>query len=211
MPYIIAHRGIGNKYQPNTIKALKEALNDSRVDGVELDIRLTKDNKIVIIHDMLINRLSDGYGFVKNMTLNELKQHNFGNKEYPSQIDTLSEFLKNIKTNKIIVIEIKEETNNDKIIYVLLNELKKYKHLNIYICSFNYNIVKRLKKFTKHKVGIIVSNIINKNKDTSIFDFISINYLSYKNELMVWTINNKNKINTYNKNTMVVTDIYNKL
>ena len=68
---IYSHRG-ESKFQPeNTMPAfyLAYLLND---DGIECDIRKTKDDVIVIIHDMTINRTSDKVGFIKNMTYDEL-------------------------------------------------------------------------------------------------------------------------------------------
>ena len=65
---IIAHRGIHDKYKPNTKEALLQALNESYIDGIELDIRITKDKKIVIIHDPIINFISNGSGIVKKLT-----------------------------------------------------------------------------------------------------------------------------------------------
>ena len=48
------------------------------VDGFEIDIRLTKDEEIVVFHDETIDRTSDGMGAVKDFTLEELKNFNFG-------------------------------------------------------------------------------------------------------------------------------------
>ena len=71
MDKIIAHRGIyNNKIKENTYLAIFNAFNNKYIYGVEFDIRLTKDNKIVIIHDKTINRTSNGIGTVENMTRN---------------------------------------------------------------------------------------------------------------------------------------------
>ena len=88
----IAHRGNDNhEYKENSIDALIYCLNQEYIDGVELDIRITFDNKIVIYHDMLYKLKS-----IKKTKYKYLK------------LDLLDKFLKKINSNKIILIEIKE-------------------------------------------------------------------------------------------------------
>ncbi|MFP3918615.1 glycerophosphodiester phosphodiesterase [Lysinibacillus telephonicus] len=76
-PIVLAHRGGSHLAPEHTMIAFKKAL-DLGVDGFEVDIRLTKDEEIIVFHDDTIDRTSDGAGFVKDFTLNELKQFNFG-------------------------------------------------------------------------------------------------------------------------------------
>ena len=64
---LIAHRGRNSSiFGENTKEGIFDSFNSSYVSGVEIDVRITKDNKIVVIHDMTINRTSDGYGFVNS-------------------------------------------------------------------------------------------------------------------------------------------------
>ena len=51
---------------------------DLGVDGIELDVQLTKDGQLVVIHDEKIDRTTDGKGYVKDYMLNELKQFSAG-------------------------------------------------------------------------------------------------------------------------------------
>ena len=103
---IISHRGNNlSKYKGNSKEAILEALNTSYIDGVEFDVRITKDKKIVIIHDMVIDFVSDGSGFVKNMNYKKLLKYNFGDFQYKSKIATLDEVLSLIHSQKIILIE----------------------------------------------------------------------------------------------------------
>lgn len=86
-PIVLAHRGGMALAPEHTMVALEKALALG-VDGFEIDIRLTKDEEIVLFHDESIDRTSDGSGLVKDFTLEELRQFNFGyhfidlNKEY---------------------------------------------------------------------------------------------------------------------------------
>lgn len=82
-----AHRGGGALNPENTLKAFKASVNEYKVDILETDIWLTKDNKMVFNHDDTIDRMSDVNLFhqydniehtIENFTLEELKNFNFG-------------------------------------------------------------------------------------------------------------------------------------
>lgn len=91
---IIAHRGASDYHTENTLAAFHTAIQMG-VDGIELDVRLTKDGVPVISHDATINRLSNGKGYIHQMTLHELKQFRFQHaslpKSEPAEIATLEE------------------------------------------------------------------------------------------------------------------------
>ncbi len=74
---IYAHRGSSGTHPENTLAAIQEAAR-LPIQGVEFDVHLTKDAELVVIHDEKINRTSNGKGFVKDMTLTELKAFDFG-------------------------------------------------------------------------------------------------------------------------------------
>ncbi|MBR6471443.1 MAG: hypothetical protein IKS83_06570 [Victivallales bacterium] len=74
----IAHRGlIDGSHAENTLEAILSACQ-SEVWGVEYDVRLTQDGRLVVIHDETIDRTSDGKGKVRHLALKELREHNFG-------------------------------------------------------------------------------------------------------------------------------------
>ena len=68
-----AHRGYSGRYPENTMLAFRKAV-EAGADGIELDVQLTKDGVPVIIHDELVDRTTDGKGFVKDMPLTQLRQ-----------------------------------------------------------------------------------------------------------------------------------------
>lgn len=70
-----AHRGASGYAPENTLEAFQMAI-DMGADGIELDIQLTKDDEIVVIHDETVDRTTDGQGWVKDKTLAELKELN---------------------------------------------------------------------------------------------------------------------------------------
>ncbi|MGN0168191.1 MAG: glycerophosphodiester phosphodiesterase [Acetatifactor sp.] len=72
---IFAHRGYSGRYPENTMLAFQKAV-EAGCDAIELDVQLTKDGVPVIIHDEKIDRTTDGTGFVKDYTYEELKRFN---------------------------------------------------------------------------------------------------------------------------------------
>lgn len=74
---VFAHRGYSGKYPENTMLAFKKAA-ETGCDGIELDVQLTKDGTVVVIHDERIDRTTDGTGFVKDFTYEELKTYHAG-------------------------------------------------------------------------------------------------------------------------------------
>lgn len=191
----IAHRGIDNhKFKENTKEALLECLNKNYISGIEFDIRITKDKKIIIYHDMLIVDKFGNISMIKQKKLKEIQNIN-------SDIVTLEELLKKVDSNKILLIEIKEESNDfDQLIISLFSILKKYRYLNIYICSFNYKLIKKIKsKYNKYKCGLIIGYLMNiHNIDLSLDFFLySYNYIDLiakDKEIFIFTINKKDKL-----------------
>lgn len=109
-PLVWAHRGASAYAPENTLAAFQKAV-DMKADGVELDVQLTKDDKLVVIHDEKIDRTSDGTGWVKDYTLEELRAHNY-NKTHPeyehADIPTLREVYELLKpTDLTINVELK--------------------------------------------------------------------------------------------------------
>lgn len=109
-PLIWAHRGASGYAPENTIVAFEEAIKQG-ADGFELDVQLTKDGKLVVIHDERIDRTSDGTGWVKDYTFDELREFNF-NKTHPefkhADIPLLEEVYELVKdTDLTINVEIK--------------------------------------------------------------------------------------------------------
>lgn len=88
-----AHRGASAYAPENTLEAFQKAA-DMKADGVELDVQLTKDNEIVVVHDENLERVSNGTGWVKDHTRAQLKALNF-NRTHPeferASIPTLEE------------------------------------------------------------------------------------------------------------------------
>lgn len=80
-----AHRGASAYAPENTLEAFRLGAEQG-ADGVELDVQLSKDGQLVVIHDETIDRVSDGHGYVRDYTLEELKKFVF-NKTHPEYAD----------------------------------------------------------------------------------------------------------------------------
>lgn len=72
---VFAHRGYSGRYPENTMLAFQKAA-ETGCDGIELDVQLTKDDVVVVIHDEAIDRTTDGKGMVRSYTYEELKKFN---------------------------------------------------------------------------------------------------------------------------------------
>ncbi|MGE6490375.1 glycerophosphodiester phosphodiesterase [Exiguobacterium sp. NPDC077395] len=102
---IYAHRGYSANYPENTLSAFEAAL--PYVDGIELDVQLSKDGRLVVIHDETVDRTTDGTGWVKDMTLQELRQLKIDGYE---RIPTLEEVLGLIERSDVTLnVELKTD------------------------------------------------------------------------------------------------------
>ena len=205
----IAHRGNDDHpYKENSKDGIIYCLQKDYIYGIECDIRLTKDNEIVLFHNMMINSTNNSYEFIHNLTLSELSMYNFPEET----ITILSDLLDEIISDKIILLEIKEERRNklESWIEAINKIVNKYHYLNIYLCSFNYELIKNLKNKLNIPIGLIIGYKMNKNKDTSKFDFLMYQYknIKYSHKLiMAWTVNERKKaMELENRVKYIITD-----
>lgn len=110
---IFAHRGCSGTYPENTLAAFRAA-RDLEIEGIELDVHLSKDGELVVIHDELVDRTTDGKGFVKDMTIDQLRTLDAGSwmgEEFAGErIPFLSEVLELfVGTHHVLNIELKSD------------------------------------------------------------------------------------------------------
>ena len=149
---IIAHRGEPFDAPENTLAAINLAW-ERNADAIEIDIHLTKDQKIVVIHDKTTKRTANQNKRIKANVLEDLKKLNFGNStSFIEKIPTLKEVLATVPAGKKILIEIKCD---EKIIPFLRAEIADsgLKREQVEIISFNFKVVKSVKiRLPEHKV-----------------------------------------------------------
>jgi len=109
-PLNLGHRGAREVAPENTLASFGRALEQG-ADGVELDVMLSKDNQIMVIHDYTVARTTNGSGKVGALTLAELKTLDAGSwfgEEYAGErIPTLDEVFEALPAESIINIELK--------------------------------------------------------------------------------------------------------
>lgn len=151
----IGHRGASGIAPENTIASFKEAIK-SGADAVELDVHLTKDKKMVVIHDASIDRTSNGSGYVRLTNFKELRKYNYGTRRNPQKIPTLEEALKAIGTKVNVIVELKLSIiGHEKQALDIINKAKNKK--KIWIHTSHKTIIRNIRKINKKiRVGYIV-------------------------------------------------------
>lgn len=150
MTAIFAHRGSAGSRPENTMTSFFEAKR-AGADGIELDVQMTEDKAIVIIHDEMVNRTTNGKGWVKEFTLKALQRLDagswFSRKYRNERIPILEEVLAWMqKNNQVLNIELK----NGLIRYEGLEErvidmVKHYGMLErVIVSSFNHYSIERV-------------------------------------------------------------------
>jgi glycerophosphoryl diester phosphodiesterase len=108
-PYVLvaAHRGDWRNYPENSIAAIKSAI-DMGVDIVEIDIQKTKDGQLVLMHDITIERTTNGNGKVSDYTLDSLKKFFLKNglgRVTGHRIPTLEEAMLTVKGKAMVNLD----------------------------------------------------------------------------------------------------------
>lgn len=149
-----AHRGFSGNYPENTMLAFEKAVQTEGCDGIEMDVHLTKDGEVVIIHDEKLDRTCvNGTGYVRDYTYEELKEFDmsfkFAGQCEPQHVPTLREYFELVKVTPIVTnIELKtgifEYPGIEKKVYDLIHEFGLEK--KIIISSFNHFSIRRMKE-----------------------------------------------------------------
>ena len=158
---IQGHRGASAYFPENTLESFSAAIVMG-ADGIELDVHLTSDNKIVVAHDSRLERVSNGTGFINDHTLAELKLLNFG-KLFPNgpvcRIPTMAEVFSLIKPSALgINIELKTtERLYPELPGMLAAMVKEYAmEERVIYSSFNHYSLQQLKKIDPGaRVGLL--------------------------------------------------------
>jgi len=100
---VVGHRGAAGLEPENTLRSVKRAL-ELGVDAVEVDVRLSADGALVVIHDETVDRTTNGSGRVDEMTLDELRSLDAGKGE---RIPLLEEVLEEVRGRALLYVELK--------------------------------------------------------------------------------------------------------
>lgn len=148
VPLIVAHRGASG-YAPENTMASFELAEQLGADYIELDVRLSKDGELVVIHDVNLDRTTNGTGFVDDYTVNELRRFDAGSFFDPGYsgetISTLEEVLDRFGGRIGLLIETKDPERYPGLERKLAEELKRHRGLkDIMLQSFDFDSSKRM-------------------------------------------------------------------
>lgn len=209
-----AHRGFSGKYPENTMLAFKKAIEEG-ADGIENDVHYTKDGVLVVIHDEKVDRTTNGSGYVKDMTYEEISalDASYTFKEFGVQhVPTLREYFELVKDKDIVTnIELKtgvyEYPGIEKMVYDMIKEFDIKDR--IIISSFNHYSILRMKAIDPTiKCGLLEESWLVNAGAYVASTGVECYHPMYKNmtpevvkeikshglEINTWTVNDKSEI-----------------
>ncbi len=210
----IAHRGLhkGSYIPENSYQAFQEAILNNY--AIELDVRITKDKKVVIFHDKNTLRMCGVKRRIDNQNYADLEQFTLNNTQ--QKIPLLKEVLELVDNQVPLFIEIKNYGQVGEFEKLVLEELKSYSG-KYAICSFNVEVVKWFRQnhpeiirglvyCDLHKFGINFFHLVFLYRLLLVRpDFIFLDYKLldtflpkmvrlFKKPLICWTVNGKKKL-----------------
>lgn len=141
-PQIFAHRGAKSVAPENTLPAFQAAL-DMGVDGIELDVHLSRDRQLVVIHDFTVDKTTDGSGPVGDFSAAQLAGLDAGSHFAPEfagvGVPTLDQVLDLVGNRCIVNIEIKSQaaTGGEQVEPVLAAIRERRLWDQVIVSSFN--------------------------------------------------------------------------
>ena len=222
----IGHRGAKGYEPENTFVSFQKAL-DMQVDGIELDVHLSSDSEIIVIHDETVDRTTNGKGFVNTLSLRELKAFRIDGKY---EIPTLKEVFDLVNQDCLINIELKSYEATDKVVSLIEKYVAKkgWKYDRFFVSSFDWNALQQV-AFLNNKIPIGVLTETDLDLALAFAKFIQaksihphFHLLTKENtaqmqekglQVFPWTINEVEdiqKIKTFNVNG-IITDFPNRI
>lgn len=215
-----AHRGFSAKFPENTMLAFQKAM-EAGCDGIELDVQLSKDGELVILHDEALKRTTGAVGYVWEYTLAELKKLDASGKYHrlygKNKIPTLREYFELTKDSSVITnIELKTGVNPypgiEKKVLELVDEYKLRKR--VIVSSFHHESLIRFRKLAPDvSCGLLEGNNlvgIAEYAQKLGMEFLNLSYhlvneacvreaKAYGLEINAWTVNKKEEIKRLKK------------
>ena len=202
----VGHRGAKAHEPENTLRSFQAAMSLG-VDAIELDVRKTKDNELVVMHNADVNKTTNGEGSVSELTLEQIKKLTTDKGE---KIPTFAEALDFIGEQVKILVELKETGYEEQVLDLIE---KKDLQKNVIIISFHEDALRKIRElndevetgliYVRHKNPIQAALDLKAQYLLSLYRFThSANVKkAHKNGLkvIVWTINNKEEVAEYKK------------
>jgi glycerophosphoryl diester phosphodiesterase len=150
----IAHRGARGYEPENTLKAFQKAL-DLNADGIELDVHLSSDGHIIVMHDETIDRMANGKGFVNALSLSELKSFLIDG-QY--EIPTLNEVFDLVNKKCLINIELKDAKAPVKVVALIEEYISKkgWNYTHFIVSSFDWKSLEEVHNLNSNiSIGVL--------------------------------------------------------
>ena len=197
----VGHRG-ARAYEPeNTLRSFRKAI-ELGVDAVELDVRKTKDDEIVVIHDTDIKRTTNGSGLVSDLTLQQIKSFST---EKSEKIPTFAEALDFIDKKVKVFIELKETGFEEQVLSIIK---KKELADSVVIVSFLEDALKKVREldpeietgliYARHKNPLKTALELNAQWLLAFYKFTHTANVQKAHEnglkVLVWTVNTREEV-----------------
>jgi glycerophosphoryl diester phosphodiesterase len=203
---LIGHRGARAYAPENTLTSFKKAI-EIGVNAVELDVRRTKDNQLVVIHDADIKRTTNGEGLVSELTLAKIKGF-FA--EDDEKIPTLEEALDFLDKKVKVLVELKEAGVEEQVLSIVQ---KKGLEKDVVIISFLEEALRKVRElnksietgliYAKHSDPVKSALELKANYLVALYRFTHTANIKKAHEkslkIIVWTINNPEEAKEYAK------------
>ncbi|MCW4022941.1 MAG: glycerophosphodiester phosphodiesterase family protein [Candidatus Bathyarchaeota archaeon] len=202
----IGHRG-ARAYEPeNTLSSFRKAV-ELGANAVELDVRKTKDGKLVVIHNADVNKTTNGEGAVNELTLDQIQKLVTDKDE---QIPTLDDVLDAVGKKVKVLVEIKEAETAEQVLDMVQ---KKGLADNVILVSFHEEALKKIRElnqtvetgliYVRHKNPIQTALDLKAEYLLSLYSFTHSANIKKAHEnglkVIVWTINKKEDVEEYKK------------
>lgn len=152
---IVAHRGYSGKYPENTIPSFEAAVK-TEADFVELDVRRTRDKRLVVIHDKNLKRLFGSNEDVGNLTYDKLRRYVLKKNGVESSVPLLEDALNVLaNSNKSVIVELKE-SGYEASVYNMVK--KSGLNERVIFASFNFSILRKMRNIAPNIPVLPISN-----------------------------------------------------
>ena len=210
LPKLIGHRGVKDLKPENTLESIITAF-DLGLECVEIDVKVSKDNIPLLLHDDTLDRTTDGFGLVCDYTFDEINKLDAGYYFYKSKTEIKVPNLRSVldlvkKKQKYLNIELKPNKNYEELnVKKVLQEVKKASYENIYFSSFNLSSCIDLKESSPDLLCGFLNDDFNKvniNETIDIckkYNFFScgINLNCFNNSMINQFIENDIQVTVY--------------
>lgn len=151
-PLVIAHRGASGYAPENTLRAFALAIEQG-AQMIELDLHLTRDNRVVVIHDPILHHTTNLSGRVSAMTLDEIKHADAGQGE---RVPTLEETLEETQGRVRLYLEIKDPRAAAETLRLIR---ARRCQVEVMLASFDIELMQRLGQEVRDiELGVILGN-----------------------------------------------------